>query len=91
MAQSWVPPYRGLKCAMPDLWHPGDLSSHKRWDPAQTGLLPQVQGTARSGRAHLKAVSSTFSCSLVASSGMRDRWEICVAAQPNWKMMMKGR
>lgn len=49
------------------------------------------QGTPRFGHAHLKAVSSTFSWSPVTSSGMRDRWEICVAAQPNWKMMMNGR
>jgi len=41
-------------------------------------------------KAYLRAVSSTFSWSLVASSGMRLRWAICVAAQPNWKMTMKG-
>lgn len=64
-------------------WHAGDLSPRRRRDSAQ--------GTARAGHAHLKAVSSTFSWSLVTSSGMRDRWEICVAAQPNWKMTMKGR
>lgn len=39
---------------------------------------------------YLYAVSSTLACSQVTSSGIRDKWDICVAAQPNWKMMING-
>lgn len=59
--------------------------------PAPQPCSVAPKGLGQEDACHLKAVSSTFSWSLVTSSGIRERWEICVAAQPNWKMTMKGR
>ena len=39
---------------------------------------------------HLMALSSTLSLELGVSSGIRERWEIWVEAQPNWKMTTNG-
>lgn len=70
--------------------HPG-TSCHTVMGPSMGRAAPPGPGDPRCACAHLKAVSSTFPWSLLTSSGMRARWDTCVAAQPNWKMMMKGR
>jgi hypothetical protein len=49
-----------------------------------------VLNTVYNKHTNLIPLSSTLSPSSPVRSGIRDRWLICVEAQPNWKIMTKG-
>jgi len=39
---------------------------------------------------YLEPLSPVLSCGSLVRAGIRDKWLICVAAQPNWNITTKG-